>query len=103
MFVQFVHIRVKPGRVEDFLRVFRINYEGTRKEPGNHRFDVLQDPKDEHRFVVYEAFESEAAVVEHRKTDHYKQTVAELEALMVGGRDKDFFRMVMPGPEERAI
>ncbi len=102
MFVQFVHIRIKPGHIDDFLRVFRINYEGTRTEAGNHRFDVLQDPKDENHFVIYEAFESEAAVDDHRETEHYKQTVAQLDALMVGGRDKDFFRMVMPGPEERA-
>ena len=56
MFVQFVHIKVKPGRVEDFLEVFRINYEGTIREPGNFRFDVLQDPKDPTNFLVYEVF-----------------------------------------------
>lgn len=96
MFVQFVHIRIKPGRIDDFLRVFRGNYEGTRAEPGNYRFDVLQDAKDDHHFVIYEAFESEAAVDQHRKTAHYHDTVAGLADLMEGGRDKDFFRMVMP-------
>jgi autoinducer 2-degrading protein len=103
MFVQFVHIRVKPGRAEEFLRIIRVNYDGTRKEPGNFRFDVLQDAKDEHRFVLYEAFESEAAAAEHRQTEHYKQSMAKVDALMVGGRDKDFFRLVMPGPEDRAV
>ena len=96
MFVQFVHIRIKPGRVEEFLEVFRINFDGTRAEPGNYRFDVLQDPEDDHHFVIYEAFESEAAVDEHRKTPHYAETVAGLEALMEGPRQKDFYRMVMP-------
>ena len=62
MFVQFVHIRIKPGRVNEFLDVFRVNFEGTRNEPGNFRFDVLQDPDDENHFVIYEVFESEAAV-----------------------------------------
>jgi len=97
MFVQFVHIKIKPGRVQDFLDAFRINYEGSIKEPGNFRFDVLQDPDDETRFVIYEAFASESAVDEHRKTEHYKKTVAALEDLMEGGRSKDIFRMVMPG------
>ena len=96
MFVQLVHIRVKPGRVADFLDVFRVNFEGTRTEPGNHRFDVLQDAKDDHHFVIYEAFDSEAAVDEHRKTEHYRQTVAGLAHLAEGGRDKDFFHLVMP-------
>ncbi len=96
MFVQLVHIRVKPGRVEEFLDAFRINFEGTRAEPGNYRFDVLQDAEDEHHFVIYEAFESEQAVDEHRKTEHYRKTVERLRDLTEGGRDKDFFRLVMP-------
>jgi autoinducer 2-degrading protein len=96
MFVQLVHIRVKPGRVEDFLRVFRVNFDGTRSEPGNYRFDVLQDAGDDHHFVIYEAFESEAAVDDHRRTEHYRTTVAGLAELTIGGREKDFFRLVMP-------
>lgn len=96
MFVQLVHIRVKPGRVADFLEVFRINFEGTRREPGNYRFDVLQDANDDHHFVIYECFTSAEAVDDHRKTEHYRRTVEGLADLMVGGRDKDFFQMVMP-------
>ena len=97
MFVQLVHIRIKPGMTDRFLDVFRGNYEGTRREPGNYRFDVLQDPGDEHHFVIYEAFEDEAAVDAHRQTDHYKATVEGLRDLMTTGtREKEFFRMVMP-------
>ena len=101
MFVQIVHIRVKPGRVEDFLEVFRINYEGTIREPGNFRFDVLQDPKDPTNFLVYEAFASEDAVTEHRKTSHYKESVLKLEDLLAGPRNKDYFRLVMPAEKDR--
>ena len=98
MFVQCVHIRIKPGRVAEFLDVFRDNFEGTRAEPGNIRFDVLQDPEDENHFVIYEAFVDEAAVDAHKKTDHYARTVEGLKDLMTSGtREKDFFRMVMPG------
>lgn len=97
MFVQLVHIRVKPGRTEEFFDVFRDNFEGTRAEPGNYRFDVLQDPEDENHFVIYEAFVDEAAVDAHRQTDHYKRTVKGLDELMTTAtREKDFFRMVMP-------
>ncbi|MBN8997416.1 MAG: antibiotic biosynthesis monooxygenase [Rhizobiales bacterium] len=97
MFVQLVHIRIKPGCVEQFLDVFRVNYEGTRAEPGNYRFDVLQDPADENHFVVYEMFEDEAAVDAHRRTEHYRRTNEALKSLMsTGERHKDFFRLVMP-------
>jgi len=97
MFVQLVHIRIKPGKTAEFLEVFRGNFEGTRKEPGNYRFDVLQDPEDENHFVIYEAFEDEAAVDAHRKTAHYMATVEGLKNLMTTNtREKDYFRMVMP-------
>lgn len=102
MFVQFVHIRVKPGQTEEFLEAFRINYEGTTAEPGNFRFDVLQDPEDDHHFVIYEVFESSAAVDDHRKTPHYESTVERLESLMEGPRTKDFYRLVMPTAKDRA-
>ena len=97
MFVQLVHIRIKPGKVAEFLEVFRGNFEGTRQEQGNYRFDVLQDPENENHFVIYEAFENEAAVDAHRMTDHYKATVEGLADLMTTGtREKEFFRLVMP-------
>jgi len=97
MFVQLVHIRLKPGCVEQFLDVFTVNYEGTRAEPGNYRFDVLQDPQDENHFVIYEMFESEAAVDVHRQTEHYRTTAEGLKALMsTAERQKEYFRLVMP-------
>lgn len=95
MFVQLVHIHVKPDRIGDFLDAFRINYEGTIREPGNLRFDVLQDPEDETRFTIVEIFRSAESVDDHRRTDHYKKTVALLEDIMAGPRSKDIYRLVM--------
>lgn len=95
MFVQLVHIQVKPDRIEDFLDAFRINYEGTTREPGNLRFDVLQDPEDETRFTIVEIFRSAESVDDHRRTEHYKTTVALLEDIMTGPRSKDIYRLVM--------
>ncbi len=101
MFVQLVHIRIKPGRVKEFLEVFRVNFERTRTEPGNYRLDVLQDAADENHFVIYEAFEDEAAVHAHRQTEHYRLTADGLKNLMTTEkREKDFFRMVMPSHTE---
>ncbi|WP_186388314.1 MULTISPECIES: antibiotic biosynthesis monooxygenase [unclassified Stappia] len=95
MFVQLVHIQVKPDRIEDFLDAFRINYEGTIREPGNLRFDVLQDPEEETRFTIVEIFRSAESVDDHRRTEHYKTTVALLEDIMTGPRTKDIYRLVM--------
>jgi autoinducer 2-degrading protein len=103
MFVQFVHMKVKPGRVKDFLEAFRINYEGTIREPGNVRFDVLQHPDDSHAFLIYEVFASENAVAEHRKTPHYKESVLRLDDVLAGPRTKDYFQMVMPAAKDGRV
>jgi autoinducer 2-degrading protein len=95
MFVQFVHIRVKPDKISEFLDVFRVNFEGTSREPGNFRFDVLQDPEDDTHYVIYEVFDTAEAVDDHRKTAHYKATTEKLESLMTAPRTKDYFRLLM--------
>jgi autoinducer 2-degrading protein len=96
MHVTLVEITVKPDRVEEFLRVFSANREGTIKEPGCRRFDVLQDPADPTRFTIYEAFVDEAAVKFHKTTPHYLKVKAELEDIMTGPRSHKAFVGIMP-------
>lgn len=86
MLVTLVHVRVKPGHTKDFLEATRRNHEGSRSEPGNFRFDVLQDPKDPTRFLLYEAFRDEAAAAEHKKTAHYLAWREEVESWMAEPR-----------------
>ncbi len=80
MIVTCVHVCVKSAHIQDFIEATLKNHEGTRKEPGNLRFDVLQLPGDPTRFTLYEVFESEEALAYHRTTGHYlqwRETVAE--------------------------
>jgi autoinducer 2-degrading protein len=90
-----VSINVKQGQTEEFLEAFRINYEGTRREPGNLRFDVLRNPEDEHKFVIYEVFKSPEALEEHRKTAHYKECVRRIDPIIDGPRAKTFYNVEM--------
>ncbi len=68
MHVTLVHVKVKPERVEDFVAATRANHEGSVREPGNRRFDVLQDPADPTRFLLYEVYASEADAAVMRAT-----------------------------------
>lgn len=86
MYVQIVHLRVKPGHVEDFIDAFRINYEGTRQEPGNVQFDLLQHQEDKNQFTVYEVFESAHALAQHRETEHYKECIRRFDTILEGVR-----------------
>ena len=80
MIVTFVHVWVKEDRIEDFKEASIANHMESIKEPGNLRFDVLQDDADPAKFVLYEAYESEEASAEHKNTAHYltwRETVAD--------------------------
>jgi len=80
MFVTAVTVYVKPEFVEAFIRATTENHQGSLREPGNMRFDVLQCTTDPARFLLYEAYESEEAAAAHKNTAHYlkwKETVAD--------------------------
>jgi autoinducer 2-degrading protein len=71
MITTIVHMYVKPEFVADFIEACRLNHEQSIQEPGNFRFDFLQDAQDKTKFVFYEAYSNEAAVAAHKETAHY--------------------------------
>ncbi len=72
MQVTLVHVRVVPDRVAEFIEATRANHEGSVAEPGNRRFDILQDPADPTRFVLYEAYATAEDAAAHKETAHYR-------------------------------
>lgn len=79
MTVTLVHVHVKPEFIKAFIDATRENHENSTKEPGNFRFDILQDTANPGKFVLYEAYASEAAAAAHKETSHYlkwRDTVA---------------------------
>jgi len=79
MIVTCITVYVKEGRIDGFIKATAENHSESIKEPGNLRFDVLQSNNDPARFFLYEAYESEEAAANHKKTPHYlkwKETVA---------------------------
>ena len=83
MHVTLVKVSVKSDRVGDFIEASRANHEGSVREPGNRRFDILQDPTDEARFILYEAYASADDAAAHKQTPHYlawRDAVAEMMA-----------------------
>ncbi len=71
MQVTIVHVWVKPESVQGFIEATRANHEASIKEPGNRRFDVLQDAGDPTKFVLYEAYASAEDAAAHKATPHY--------------------------------
>ena len=71
MHVACVHVHVKPEHRDEFIQATLENARGTVEEPGNLRFDVIQQVDDPNRFVLYEAYRDEAGMNAHKETPHY--------------------------------
>lgn len=78
MIATVVHVYVEHFAIDQFIEATIINSEHSVKEPGNLRFDFLQDESDSSKFVLYEAYETAEDALAHKATDHYllwKETV----------------------------
>lgn len=80
MIVTLVHVWVKPEYIDNFIIASTENHQNSIKEPGNLRFDLVQDANEPSKFVIYEAYKSDEFAAAHKETTHYKkwrETVAD--------------------------
>ena len=101
MFVYCVNVYVKEEFLADFIRITVENREGTRTEPGNIRFDVLQCKDTPTRFFLYEVYESEDAVLAHKETEHYKKWKNAVAGWMASPREGAKYDVVAPLEKEK--
>lgn len=71
MIVTCVYVHVKNDVIQDFIKATVLNHNQSVKEPGNLRFDLVQQADDPCRFMLYEAYESEESAAVHKNTSHY--------------------------------
>jgi len=101
MRITCVHVHVKPGYVKEFREAIVENYIGTVQEPGNIRFDVLQQADDPSRFMIYEVFESEEAVRKHKETPHYLKWRDKVQDYMAEPRSGVRYNILEPSGREK--
>jgi autoinducer 2-degrading protein len=82
MFVLQVAIKIKPENVDAFMKKLDENAREARKEPGCKQFEVLVDPNDKARIMLYEVYKDEAAFQTHQATPHFKKYLAEAVPLL---------------------
>ena len=96
MLVNCVYVYIKEEHINDFIEAIIKNHNGTRKEPGNLRFDVLQSKDDPSRFLLYEAFESEEAVAAHKETEHFLKWRDTVAGWMEKPRERVSYNVIRP-------
>ena len=96
MIVRIITVRVKPGCESAFERATIANHEGSVREPGVLRFDVLRDRDNERTYYLYEAYRDEAATVAHKETQHYATWRTDVADLLDGDRTSVACSVVSP-------
>ena len=86
MIATCVYVHVKNEFLEQFISATKLNHENSVKEPGNLRFDILQQASDPCRFTFYEVYIDEKAVLAHKETEHYKKWKDTVEPFMADAR-----------------
>jgi autoinducer 2-degrading protein len=96
MVVTTVMIHVKPDSITNFIDATVKNHESSVLEPGNLRFDVLQNADDPSRFMLYEVYETEEAADAHKKTAHYLDWKKTVESWMHKPREGVPYEVIEP-------
>jgi len=94
-FVLQVNIRIKPENVDAFMQKLAANAAAARKEAGCKQFEVLQDPQDKTKVMLYEVYVDEKAFEVHQQQPAFKTYVAEAVPLLAS-RERAFWRRVSP-------
>jgi (4S)-4-hydroxy-5-phosphonooxypentane-2,3-dione isomerase len=101
MILTCVYVHVKPDAIDSFINATISNHRKSVKEPGNIRFDFIQQSDDPCNFMLYEVFESEDAVAAHKNTSHYKIWRDTVEAFMAEPRKGVRYNIIEPSDSTR--
>jgi len=96
MLVVHVHVRVRAGRVEEFLAATLANARASLAEAGVLRFDVIQDEADPAHVVLVEVYRDAEASAAHKLTPHYATWRDAVAEMMAEPRASTRFSAVFP-------
>ena len=82
MYVLQVNIGIKPQNVDEWMKKALENAAGARAEPGCRQFEVLVDPEDRTKVMLFEMYDDEKAFEAHQQTPHFKKYLAEAVPLL---------------------
>ena len=92
-FVLQVKIQIKPENVDGFMQKLAENAAAARTEAGCMQFEVLVDPEDRTKIMLYEVYSDAKAFELHQQGAAFKKYVAEAVPLLAG-RERAFWRRV---------
>ena len=89
-----VSIRIKPENVERFMPMLMENARAARQEPGCRQFEVLVDPQDRTRLMLFEVYEDERAFEVHQQGAAFKKYMAQAVPLLAS-RERQLWKKTL--------
>jgi quinol monooxygenase YgiN len=89
MFTFTTKLTVQAGQEQAFERMMCIAVPKVREEPGNHAYIFHRSTQDARVFMLYEAYEDQAACDAHRA--HLREMDMDLQALLDGPPIVEFY------------
>ena len=93
-FVLVVSIRIKPENVDRWMPMALDNMRAARKEPGCRQFDVLVDPEDKTKLMLFEVYDDQKAFEAHQAGAAFKKYLAEAVPLLAS-RERQFWNKAL--------
>ena len=94
MLVLQVQIQIKPENVDRFMQKVIENAKAARSEPGCRQFEVLVDPEDKTRIMLYEVYDDQKAFEAHQAGAAFKKYLAEAVPLLAS-RSRQFWKKAL--------
>ena len=89
-----VNIRIKAENVDAFMSKVIENGKAARSEPGCRQFEVLVDPDDKTKVMLFEVYDDQKAFEAHQAGAAFKKYVAEAVPLLAS-RERQFWKRAL--------
>ena len=100
MHIRLITLHVKAEYLAAFKEASLAIVEDTVHETGVVRFDILQKHESPSHFVVYEAYQDDAAREKHLNSAHFKAWREKVAAMLEGPLDSQQYNDVFLSAEE---
>lgn len=92
--VRLVRMTFDPGKVDQFLEIFRASADRIRKQDGCLHLELMADIRHPNVMITYSVWSSEDALETYRKSDLFKTTWAKTRILFAAKPEATSFRRV---------
>ena len=89
-----VNIRIKPENVDAFMSKVIENGRAARSEPGCRQFEVLVDPDDKTKVMLFEVYDDQKAFEAHQAGAAFKKYL-DTAVPLLASRERQFWKRAL--------